>query len=152
MGSNWDKYDLAYVSKDEDYYNGNIFDTYCCASSDISSDWTTTATKADSIIGYGTPCIEIAGGNVIKTVDGGPIEITAPALTIDGQIVATKEDVDCNIDELKRLVEDKSSFFEAQDDYILNEIEKLKIGLADLREELKAQQSYGIIHGLKRLF
>ena len=151
MGSNWDKYDLAYISKDEDYYNSNIFDTCCCASSDISSDWTTTATKA-SISGYSTPCIEIAGGNVIRAVDGGSIEITAPSLTIDGQMVATKEEVDFNIDELKRLVEDKSSFFEAQDDYILNEIEKLKIGLADLREELKAQQSYGIIHGFKRLF
>lgn len=151
MGSNWDRYDLAYISKDEDYYNGNIFDTCCCASSDISSDWTTTVAKAN-ISGYNTPCIEIAGGNVIRAVDGGSIEITAPSLTIDGQMVATKEDIDCNIDELKRLVEDKSSFFEAQDDYILNEIEKLKIGLADLREELKAQQSYRIIHGFKRLF
>ena len=50
------------------------------------------------------------------------------------------------------MIEDKSSCFEANDNYILDEINKLRIGLADLREELKAQQTYEVIHGFKKLF
>ena len=136
MDSNWDKYDLAYVDPNEDYYNGTLFNAYCCAASDIP-DWTTSATKVSTC--SSTPTIEIAGGNVIRAVDGGAIAIEAPGLTVSGYEVATKLDIDCKIEDLKTMIEDKSSCFEANDNYILNEIDKLKIGLADLREELKAQ-------------
>ena len=88
----------------------------------------------------------------LLVLDGGTIEIAAPGLTISGDEVATKLDIDCKIDDLKTMIEDKSSCFEANDNYILNEIDKLKIGLADLREELKAQQTYEVIHGFKKLF
>ena len=149
MDSNWDKYDLAYVDPNEDYYNGTLFNAYCCAASDIP-DWTTSATKVSTC--SSTPTIEIAGGNVIRAVDGGAIAIEAPGLTVSGYEVATKLDIDCKIEDLKTMIEDKSSCFEANDNYILNEIDKLKIGLADLREELKAQQTYEVIHGFKKLF
>lgn len=149
MNSNWDKYDLAYVDPNEDYYNGTLFNAYCCAASDIP-DWTTSATKVSTC--SSTPTIEIAGGNVIRAVDGGTIEIAAPGLTISGDEVATKLDIDCKIEDLKTMIADKSSCFEANDNYILDEINKLRIGLADLREELKAQQTYEVIHGFKKLF
>lgn len=149
MKSNWDRYDLAYVDPNEDYYDGTLFNTYCCAVSDVS-DWTTSATKAST--GSSPPTIEIASENVIRAVNGGAIEIDAPGLTISGDEVATKLDIDCKIDDLKTMIEDKSSCFEANDNYILNEIEKLKIGLTDLREELKALQTYEVIHGFKKLF
>lgn len=149
MKSNWDRYDLAYVDQNEDYYDGTLFNAYCCAVSDVP-DWTTSATKAS--VSGSTPTIDISGGNVIRAVDGGTIEIAAPGLTVSGYEVATKLDIDCKIDDLKTMIEDKSSCFEANDNYILNEIEKLKIGLADLREELKAQQTYEVIHGFKKLF
>ena len=72
MNSNWDKYDIAYVDPNEDYYNGTLFNAYCCAASDVP-DWTTSATKVSTC--GSTPTIEIASGNVIRAVDGGTIEI-----------------------------------------------------------------------------
>lgn len=150
MKSNWDRYDLAYVDPNEDYYDGTLFNTYCCAAVSDVPDWTISATKAST--SSSTPTIDISGGNVIRAVNGGTIEIEAPGLTVSGHEVATKLDIDCKIDDLKTMIEDKTSCFEANSNYILNEIERLKVGLADLREELKAQQTYEVIHGFKKLF
>jgi peptidoglycan hydrolase CwlO-like protein len=136
MNSNWDKYDLTYIgskSTDSDYYDGNLFDAYCCAAvSDINSvsDWNSNNTQAVLSINGDSLCISKNG-------------------TYD--IVITKEDLDKEIAELHCDLATKSEIdnlenqfipIRANVDSLLNQIEVLTKEVKNLKQAMNKTVSY----------
>ncbi len=135
MNSNWDKYDLTYIGSkatDPDYYDGNLFDTYCCAISDTDrvSDWSSNGVQG---------VLSINGDGLCISKNG----------TCD--VVITKEDLDREIAELHCDLATKSEIdnlenqfipIRANVDNLLNQIEVLTKEVQNLKQTISKTVSY----------
>ena len=135
MNSNWDKYDLTYIgskSTDSDYYDGNLFDTYCCAISDTNSisDWSSNSAQG---------VLSINGDGLCISKNG----------TCD--VVITKEDLDKEVAELRCDLVTKSEAdhltsqfvtVSANVDYLLTQLEILTEEMKNLKQTISKTVSY----------